>query len=152
MASFVSGPKAPRRGSVYDGLMHISDWYPTILSAAGLKTPRGLNLDGHNQWPAITGKRRQSPRKVINWWSQSIFTTFIKHLTFNAQVAWVCQCPYTYTCQNRLLLAKRQRWTFDLIWVWVVQTLSTFIIFSPDLQSCVCMVWLAFAWKLVTWP
>ena len=64
VASFVSGPKAPRRGSVYDGLMHISDWYPTILSAAGLKTPRGLNLDGHNQWPAIKGRRQESPRKV----------------------------------------------------------------------------------------
>ena len=64
VTSFVSGPKAPRRGTVYDGLMHISDWYPTILSAAGLKTPRGLDLNGHNQWPAIKGRRQQSPRKV----------------------------------------------------------------------------------------
>ena len=58
VASFVRGPRAPRQGVVYDGLMHISDWYPTILSAAGLKTPRGLNLDGHNQWPAIKGRRQ----------------------------------------------------------------------------------------------
>ena len=66
VASFVSGPRAPRQGVVYDGLMHISDWYPTILSAAGLKTLRGLNLDSHNQWPAIKGKHCLSPSSYLS--------------------------------------------------------------------------------------
>ena len=33
-------------------LMHITDWYPTLLHIAGVST-RGLYLDGFNQWSTI---------------------------------------------------------------------------------------------------
>jgi len=48
---------------VYNGLMHISDWYPTLLHAAGIKIPDGL--DGINQWKALQGTRKSSPRNEM---------------------------------------------------------------------------------------
>ena len=33
-------------------LLHISDWYPTLLHLAGVPM-KGLSLDGFNQWPTI---------------------------------------------------------------------------------------------------
>ena len=51
-------------------MMHISDWYPTILSVAGVEIPKGVTLDGFNQWPAIS-QAKSSPR-TVSW-----------HLRFN---------------------------------------------------------------------
>lgn len=65
MAGFISGPLAPKSGSVYKGMMHISDWYPTIMALAGMKPPQNITLDGFNQWPAISGLSA-SPRTVRN--------------------------------------------------------------------------------------
>jgi arylsulfatase A-like enzyme len=47
---FVHSPLLPvgRRGAVHDGLMHVSDWYPTLLALAG-RGDEGLGLDGFNQ-------------------------------------------------------------------------------------------------------
>ncbi|XP_053604010.1 arylsulfatase B-like isoform X2 [Plodia interpunctella] len=39
------------RPRVWDGLMHISDWMPTLIAAAGGQLPVGI--DGVNQWDAI---------------------------------------------------------------------------------------------------
>jgi len=64
VAGLVSGPKAPTHRAVYKGLMHMSDWYPTILRAAGIQKPRGLTLDGFDQWTAMKGIG-QSPRTEI---------------------------------------------------------------------------------------
>ena len=64
---FISGPLAPGKpGSVYEGMMHISDWYPTILSVAGVEIPKGVTLDGFNQWPAIS-QAKCSPRTVSDF-------------------------------------------------------------------------------------
>ena len=65
--SFISGPLAPGRpGTVYNGMMHISDWYPTILSVAGVEIRKGVTLDGFNQWPAIS-QTKCSPRTVSDF-------------------------------------------------------------------------------------
>lgn len=62
VAGFISGPLAPGKpGSVYNGLMHISDWYPTILGLAGVANLPGVTLDGFNQWSALS-KSGASPR------------------------------------------------------------------------------------------
>lgn len=47
---------------VWDGLMHITDWMPTLLAAAG----RTFNekIDGINQWPSII-QGQKSPRKEV---------------------------------------------------------------------------------------
>ena len=50
--SFVNSPLLQKSGYINYGFMHISDWFPTILSVAGGSTA-GLKLDGFNQWSAI---------------------------------------------------------------------------------------------------
>jgi len=60
---FVHSPLIKRRGTVNNGLMHVSDWFPTILGLAG-HTPAGLNVDGFDIWKSIsTGE--PSPRKEL---------------------------------------------------------------------------------------
>ena len=51
---FVSGPVIPDqvRGTVNHQLMHISDWYPTLLHLAGSDVG-DVTLDGFNVWHAI---------------------------------------------------------------------------------------------------
>ena len=46
------------KGSVYDGLFHVTDWVPTLLTAAGLDsdaviTAQGGDTDGVSQWDAL---------------------------------------------------------------------------------------------------
>lgn len=41
-----------KKRRVYDELLHVTDWLPTLLAAAGVST-LDLKLDGINQWPAI---------------------------------------------------------------------------------------------------
>ncbi|CAF4812318.1 unnamed protein product [Pieris macdunnoughi] len=54
---------AALKPNVWDGLMHISDWMPTLLAAAGRKK-FDEKIDGINQWPSIL-RGQQSPRKEL---------------------------------------------------------------------------------------
>eukprot|EP00730_Choanoeca_flexa_P008226 TRINITY_DN12463_c3_g1_i7.p1 TRINITY_DN12463_c3_g1~~TRINITY_DN12463_c3_g1_i7.p1 ORF type:complete len:543 (+),score=96.31 TRINITY_DN12463_c3_g1_i7:273-1901(+) len=59
---FVSSPLLPQavQGTSYHGLMHITDWLPTIAQGiAGGRAPQ--DLDGHDQWTAIVNNQA-SPR------------------------------------------------------------------------------------------
>lgn len=47
---------------VWDGLMHITDWLPTLIAAAGGRV--GTEIDGVNQWDPIS-KERPSNRKEV---------------------------------------------------------------------------------------
>ena len=49
---FVNSPLLEKNGTTTNGLMHVSDWFPTLMHLAGADTT-GLNLDGFNQWPTI---------------------------------------------------------------------------------------------------
>ena len=44
--------------------MHVTDWFPTLLSAAGL-TPSADDLDGIDQWEALMDASTASPRKEM---------------------------------------------------------------------------------------
>lgn len=67
--AFVSSPLLPAdsMGNTYSGLMHVSDWLPTIMHLARIETPS--DIDGVNQWHAIaaasTGINKKSPRSEI---------------------------------------------------------------------------------------
>ncbi|CAL4075723.1 unnamed protein product, partial [Meganyctiphanes norvegica] len=59
-AAFVHSPLLQDTPRTYSGLMHITDWYNTLLSAAGAQhLPQN---DGFNQWDAIRTGTRDSPR------------------------------------------------------------------------------------------
>ena len=49
-AAFVHSPLLGRRGE-WRGMMHLVDWVPTLLGAAGITPPPGL--DGRDLWQAI---------------------------------------------------------------------------------------------------
>lgn len=50
-------PRAIRANSVFDGLFHVSDWFPTLLTAAGVPDVAqrpSFPFDGVDQWRALT--------------------------------------------------------------------------------------------------
>ena len=57
MESFIYSPMLPEnvRGGRYEGLYHVSDWFPTILGMVNVKfTPKtGFELDGFDQYNAL---------------------------------------------------------------------------------------------------
>lgn len=52
------------RRHVYDQLIHITDWMPTLISAAG-GSLQGILLDGVNQWKALLGSEPSRRREVL---------------------------------------------------------------------------------------
>lgn len=52
----------------YDGLVNLTDIYPTIADAAGIEIPNRGKLDGISFWPQLTGKSNDEHRDVIYTW------------------------------------------------------------------------------------
>ncbi|XP_039630432.1 arylsulfatase I [Polypterus senegalus] len=61
---FVHSPLLKRRRRVSKALVHITDWYPTLVSLAGGNISDSEGLDGFNVWPAIS-EGKESPRIEI---------------------------------------------------------------------------------------
>jgi arylsulfatase A-like enzyme len=51
-------------GSSVNALMHIVDWYPTLINLAGGSLQQKLPLDGKDMWPSIT-EGKPSPRTEV---------------------------------------------------------------------------------------
>jgi len=64
VAGFISSPLLPAsvRGTEWHGLMHITDWLPTIVGLAGGSLSKNFALDGHDMLPSIVSGMQSSPR------------------------------------------------------------------------------------------
>lgn len=48
------------------GMMHVVDWYPTLLGLAGVSTKQPLPLDGVDQWKAISAGAPSARREILH--------------------------------------------------------------------------------------
>uniref|UniRef100_K7FYE0 Arylsulfatase family member I n=1 Tax=Pelodiscus sinensis TaxID=13735 RepID=K7FYE0_PELSI len=61
---FVHSPLLKRKRRTSRALVHITDWYPTLVALAGGNVSEAEGLDGYNVWPAIS-EGKESPRTEI---------------------------------------------------------------------------------------
>ncbi|XP_027697801.1 arylsulfatase I [Vombatus ursinus] len=61
---FVHSPLLKRKRRTSRALVHITDWYPTLVTLAGGSVSEAEGLDGYNVWPAIS-EGQASPRMEI---------------------------------------------------------------------------------------
>ncbi|XP_015678585.1 arylsulfatase I [Protobothrops mucrosquamatus] len=61
---FVHSPLIKRKRRTSRALIHITDWYPTLVTLAGGNVSEADGLDGYNVWPAIS-EGKESPRSEI---------------------------------------------------------------------------------------
>ncbi|TDH05449.1 hypothetical protein EPR50_G00122340 [Perca flavescens] len=62
--AFVHSPLLRRRRRVSKALLHITDWFPTLVGLAGGNTSQSPGLDGFDVWPTIS-EGKESPRQEI---------------------------------------------------------------------------------------
>ncbi|NLS80126.1 MAG: sulfatase-like hydrolase/transferase [Chloroflexi bacterium] len=59
-----------------DRMAHFADWFPTLLHAAGVPVPAGLDLDGVDLWPVLLGEPGQVCER--RFWQWNRFTPRIE--------------------------------------------------------------------------
>ncbi|XP_035525877.1 arylsulfatase I-like isoform X1 [Morone saxatilis] len=62
--AFVHSPLLRRRKRVSKALLHITDWFPTLVGLAGGNISQSRGLDGFDVWPTIS-EGKESPRLEI---------------------------------------------------------------------------------------
>jgi len=55
-------------GQVYQGMVNLTDIYPTLFDAAGIPVPNIDKIDGISFWPQATGKTADIHRETIYTW------------------------------------------------------------------------------------
>lgn len=62
--AFVNWPARLKPGKIEESL-HAVDWMPTLTHLAGWTPPEGLQLDGMNLWPLLSGETETLPSRPI---------------------------------------------------------------------------------------
>ena len=85
--SFIYSPKLKSGGTTYDGLMHVSDWFPTMLALAGITyTPDSEHsLDGVNQVDGWLNVR--TPRDTLLYNYYTALTDYSFNIWYNGSFA-----------------------------------------------------------------
>jgi hypothetical protein len=61
-------PEKIPSGQVSDDIMHVTDWFTTLLRAAGTNEPSDRQIDGMNQLPWLLGENQSSRRDGYIYW------------------------------------------------------------------------------------
>jgi len=64
VAALASWPGRIKAGSTVDQMIHVTDWYPTLVGLAGGQTGKAKTLDGVNVWTTVS-EGAPSPRKEV---------------------------------------------------------------------------------------
>jgi arylsulfatase A-like enzyme len=67
----VRWPNHVPQGRVSDEIMHVTDWFSTLLGIAGLEPPNDREIDGVNQLPWLQGDQQPSMRDGYLFWMGS---------------------------------------------------------------------------------
>ncbi|XP_060557801.1 arylsulfatase B-like isoform X1 [Ruditapes philippinarum] len=63
---FIHSPLLQKQGYVYNNMLHVCDWLPTLYSAAG-GSPRVMkNLDGYDHWEALSRNRKGKRKEILH--------------------------------------------------------------------------------------
>jgi arylsulfatase A len=61
-------PEGLQGGRLFHEMVHFTDWFPTLLAAAGIKAPKELDLDGVNVLPVLRGEGgKVETRRFWQW-------------------------------------------------------------------------------------
>lgn len=85
--SFIYSPRLMNAGMVYNNLMHVSDWFPTILALAGITYTADDDhpLDGVNQIPGWLGTT--TPRTTMLYNMYTALTDYDFNIWHNGSFA-----------------------------------------------------------------
>ena len=73
----VRWPEQLEAGSRCDEVVHLTDWYPTLLDACGVPCPNAGDIDGSSVLPLLTGNRQGEVGRKLYWqWNR--FTPFVE--------------------------------------------------------------------------
>ena len=64
-AAFIHGSLLSRPGTVSRALVHVTDWLPTLVSAAGADIRDMDDIDGVDQWEELTSGRGVGKRRTM---------------------------------------------------------------------------------------
>jgi arylsulfatase A len=91
-----------------DGLVHFTDWLPTLLASAGVEPPRDLRLDGVDVLPLLQGERGQVCERRFWQWNR-----YLPHGECNAAMrdgSWKLVRPQI----DSLMQVSKRDWDMDI--------------------------------------